>query len=107
MELAYSLPVPFSRICPKAVYPWRGPRGGLAKDHKNYGFFFGTLPLPKAYASSKLLRTRFNPSLTQIMDLIIPGFVNWERVVEEHQMANGVQRKYEVWSMIIDHSYKQ
>ena len=41
------------------------------------------------------------------MDLIIPGFVNWERVVEEHQMANGVQRKYEVWSMIIDHSYKQ
>ena len=21
-----------------------GPRGGLAKDHKKYGFFFGTLP---------------------------------------------------------------
>ena len=26
--------------------PYRGgPRGGLAKDHKKYGFFFGTFPL--------------------------------------------------------------
>ena len=34
------------------------------------------------------------------MDMIHPGIVNWERVVLEDQMAKGVQRKYEVWSII-------
>jgi len=34
--------------------------------------------------------------ILQIMDMIHPGIVNWERVVEEHQMAKGVQRKYEM-----------
>ena len=37
---------------------------------------------------------------SQIMDMIHPGIVNWERVVLEDQMAKGVQRKYEVWSII-------
>ena len=35
------------------------------------------------------------------MDVIHPGIVDWSRVVQEHQMAKGVQRKYEVWSMIM------
>merc|ERR1711934_1281071 len=34
--------------------------------------------------------------ILQIMDLIHPGIVNWSRVVEEDQMAKGVQRKYEM-----------
>ena len=36
------------------------------------------------------------PRSRQIMDLIQPGIVDWNCVVEEHQMAKGVQRKYEV-----------
>ena len=35
------------------------------------------------------------------MDMIHPGIVNWERVVQEHQMAKGVQRKYEVLLVIM------
>jgi len=34
--------------------------------------------------------------ILQIMDLIQPGIVDWNCVVEEHQMAKGVQRKYEM-----------
>ena len=34
------------------------------------------------------------------MDLIEPGIVDWNCVVEEHQMAKGVQRKYEVSTYI-------
>jgi len=34
--------------------------------------------------------------ILRIMDLIQPGIVNWNNVVEEHQMAKGVQRKYEM-----------
>jgi plastin-3 len=34
--------------------------------------------------------------ILQIMDLIQPGIVDWSRVVEEHQMAKGVQRRYEM-----------
>jgi len=62
------------------------------KTYRNWINHFGFDP----YVTDLYDGLRDGLIILQIMDLIHPGIVDWSRVVEEHQMAKGVQRKYEM-----------